>query len=152
MAEYVWWVLDITSGLTCSWYNASRMKHVCHGCKYQGYFKSKLYDSPDNHLVSDTTVHNVTLLVLHFNGVVVLSSNNMWIPCHGHPIRTVLSLFLSFLCTILIDVVRIVHCLLLTPVSPVHRPMFGDLTQFIRRPLFLEFWLVSGGLSNIPER
>ena len=84
-----WWKPALSAAMAeYVWYNTSRMKHVCHGCKYQGYFKSKLCDCPDNYLVSDTTVHNVTLLVLHFNVVVVLSSNNMRIPCHGHPIRT----------------------------------------------------------------
>ena len=34
---------------------------------------SQNFDSPDNHLISDTTVQNVTLFVLHFNVVEVLS-------------------------------------------------------------------------------
>ena len=48
--------------------------------------ESELNDSSDNYLVSDTTVQNVILFMLHFH-VVVLSSNNTFIPCH--PIRTV---------------------------------------------------------------
>jgi len=42
--------------------------------------ESKVNDSPDNYLVSDTshtTDQNVTLFVLHFNVVVLLSSNNI---------------------------------------------------------------------------
>ena len=38
------------------------------------------------------------------------------------------------------------------PVSPFHRLMSGDLTQFIQRPLFLEFWLVSDGCPLYPIR
>ena len=34
-------------------------------------------------------------------------------------------------------------------VPPFHRLLSGDLTQFIQRPLFLEFWLVSGGFSSV---
>ena len=32
------------------------------------------------------------------------------------------------------------------PTSPFHRLSSGDLTQFIQRPLFLEFWLVSASV------